>query len=96
MIHDYIDEQNSEQNALNKGTRMGALAKACFDPFDYALKLRTGEVIRFESASLINSEWIHISIGDLPQIDSLPYKAERGIDIQISEIVWVMDAPMGS
>lgn len=76
-----------------------ALAKACFDPFDYALKLRTGEVIAFSEARIIDPEWIHIEVkpmDDQPYQNRLPYPAIRGMDIRISDIVWVMDAPMGS
>lgn len=76
-----------------------ALAKACYDEFDYALRLRTGEVIRFYSAEIISQAWIHISgvvIADVPASISLPYRADRGVDVRISDIVWVMDAPEGS
>lgn len=77
-----------------------ALAKACYDDsFDYALKLRTGEVVRFIGAKLLNREWINI---ELPQDkrwntpNPFPFSADRGVDIRISDIVWVMDAPNGS
>ena len=75
-----------------------ALLKSCSDYFDYALKLRTGEVIRFRGATLLNKEWIHLKIEDAGQNTecALPYKADRGIDIRLSDIVWVMDAPEGS
>jgi hypothetical protein len=75
-----------------------ALAKACVDPFDYALKLRTGEVIRFERARMLDPRWIHLSLGDWEQdaVKILPYKADRGVDIRVADIVWVMDAPEGS
>jgi hypothetical protein len=70
-----------------------ALAKACVDSFDYALKLNTGEVFRFTDASIMNSEWVHIAgIGDSRET----WGHERGIDIRLSSIVWVMDAPEGS
>jgi hypothetical protein len=77
-----------------------ALAKACQDTcFDYALKLRTGEVLRFVGAELLNSEWIRIDLGGKDRWDTpnnFPFKADRGLEIRISEIVWVMDAPDGS
>lgn len=77
-----------------------ALAKACMDDcFDYALKLRSGEVIRFTGARLISPGWIHLDVSDKefqPKINRLPYKADRGVDVRISDIVWVMDAPQGS
>lgn len=76
-----------------------ALAKACEDPFDYALKLKTGEVIYFHQASILNKEWIHLSLlpyDDQPSVGRIAYKADRGVDVRMSEIVWVMDAPNGS
>lgn len=62
-----------------------ALAKACSDPFFYQLKLRTGDVIDFECAEPINSEWVHID-------DYHP----RGMDVRLADIVYVIDAPDGS
>lgn len=77
-----------------------ALAKACIDcSFDYAVRLRTGDVIRFVGAEIINSEWIHLDLGDWldqPKSNGLAYPARRGIDVRIADIVWVMDAPEGS
>ena len=77
-----------------------ALAKACEDPcFDYALKLRTGEVLRFVGAEILNPEWIRIDLGEKDRWEkpnNFPFKADRGLEIRISEIVWVMDAPDGS
>lgn len=76
-----------------------ALAKACVDQFDYALKLRSGEVIRFREAKIIRAGWVHLDVCEpdaQPLINRLPFKADRGIDVRISEIVWVMDAPEGS
>jgi hypothetical protein len=77
-----------------------ALAKACSDPFDYALKLRTGEVIRFVEARIISSGWIHLDVmppDDCQPVGSnLPYPADRGVDVRIADIVWAMDAPEGS
>ena len=80
-------------------TGSGALAKACEDYFDYALKLKDGTIIRFYEAKILNTEWIHLDVmpqDDQPLFAHLPYKADRGVDVRISEIVWVMDAPEGS
>ena len=76
-----------------------ALAKACQDPFDYALKLRTGEVIRFHCAEVYRPGWVHLDVfgpDQQPDKNCLPFKADRGIDVRIEDIVWVMDAPEGS
>jgi hypothetical protein len=76
-----------------------ALAKACSDPFDYALKLRTGEVIRFTEARIISSGWVHLDVVPAhwdQEGNNMPYPADRGVDVRIADIVWVMDAPEGS
>lgn len=76
-----------------------ALAKACCDHFDYACRLRTGEVIRFSDCAIISKEWLNLTISefaDQPLQNKLAFPAERGIDVRISDIVWVMDAPEGS
>ena len=99
MIEDINSEQDAEEEMMKKIIGSEALAKACYDnPFDYALKLRTGEVIRFYEARVINPEWIHIEFIPSDQLPEkrIPYLGERGIDIRIADIVWVMDAPEGS
>lgn len=84
-----------------------ALAKACMDaPFDYALRLKSGEVIDFSGATIVGPDWIHLYVkpADEQRVNQIPgvpakgliHLAERGMDVRISEIVWVMDAPMGS
>jgi len=98
-IGDCIEcEQRKENAALEALLGGGALAKACCDPFDYALKLRTGEVVRFKFATIINADWIHLELEaeDQPTDNRIPFKADRGMDVRLSDIVWVMDAPCGS
>ena len=74
-----------------------ALLKSVNDPFDYALKLRSGETIRFTKSTIIWKGWIHLSgIGQCGECTGLPYPAPRGIDVRLSDIVWVMDAPEDS
>ena len=74
----------------------GALCKACLDEFDYALQLRNGTVIRFEFAKIISKDWVHLDRWNGEDSGNLPFSARRGIDVRISDIVWVMDAPEGS
>lgn len=73
------------------------LAKACVDhPFNYALKLRSGEVITFTEARFINPGWFWIDfcpLDEQPTGHGIPFDTERGIDVRLDEIVWVMDAP---
>lgn len=101
-----LDEETTANNQLLQDKReleavvgSAALVKACMDPFDYAMKLRTGEVLRFEHCRIINKDWIHLTGVDrrdqLKDVQ-IAYSAERGVDVRISDIVWVMDAPEGS
>lgn len=79
-----------------------ALVKASCDPFDYALGLKHGEIIRFSEAS-IDGDWVHLNV-DRIYDDEEPNPIKRltglcfarGIDVRISEIAWVADAPEGS
>lgn len=79
-----------------------ALAKACLDPFDYAVKLRSGEVIRFHQAEWHGNGWLTlkgqegIGIEPTPGSPALPFCASRGVDVRLTEILWAMDAPPGS
>ena len=76
-----------------------ALAKALRDPFDYAMGLRDGTVIRFTEASMEpGSEWVHINFEGWHghEIVGQPFTFERGLDVRISEIAWIADAPQGS
>ena len=81
-----------------------SLIKAAGDTFDYALRLRTGEIFRF-SRAVIQGEFVWIDLdhsGDVydgpPQRQRLGVQNTfpRGIDIRISDIVWCADAPDGS
>lgn len=92
--------ENEEGRLIEVLTGSAALAKACQDnPFDYAMKLRTGEVIAFSGAKVLNREWVHLDVkpmDDQPEENRIAYPAERGVDVRLSDIVWVMDAPLGS
>ena len=74
-----------------------ALGKSMEDQFDYAMKLRTGEVLRFERAEDLGGGWVRVHFhedGNEFHIDYFP--APRGVDVRVSEIIWVIDAPIGS
>jgi hypothetical protein len=94
-----------ELRKLEKDLGSHALAKACTDSFDYALKLKSGEVIRFQEATWHGNGWLTLggiidgSDDDdrkLREVPGLPYPADRGVDVRLEEILWVMDAPCGS
>ena len=69
-----------------------ALCKACYDNWDYALKLTTGELIYFCEATQIDREWVHLSDidGFCRQVKKIEEPSLiRGVDVRVSEIVWV-------
>ncbi len=78
-----------------------ALIKAAVDPFDYVLKLRTGEIIFLETLT-IRGDYVHVTLHetyDLSPIlkeNQLPLPCPRGVDIRVEDIVWCADAPYGS
>ena len=84
-----------------------ALIKATEDPFDYALLLKSGQSLYFSEATVINREWVHLEFNSTRPDPVAQHKGwkdirghlpcfERGVDVRVSEIVWVADAPFGS
>lgn len=75
------------------------LVKALCDPFDYVVRLRSGELIRFVEAEQ-HGDWLVLhTAGGYGHDDfspTLPFPCPRGLQVRISEIVWVADAPEGS
>jgi hypothetical protein len=80
-----------------------SLLKATVDPFDYALRLRTGEEIRFNTAEIHGD---YVTIGgmiedgerplDAEENPKLPHRFNRGLEVRVQDIVWCADAPDGS
>lgn len=73
-----------------------SLLKATQDYFDYALKLTTGEVIRFAQAK-IHGDYVTLEplFGE-PFKFHRDYHCPRGVDVRLDQIVWCADAPEGS
>jgi hypothetical protein len=81
-----------------------SLLKALVDPYDYALALRDGTVIRFNHAEISGD--FAILFGDSQVADTpvkmfrpeglATYQCPRGIDVRIADITWCADAPEGS
>jgi hypothetical protein len=81
-----------------------ALVKAIFDPFDYVLGLRDGRIIHFQEAKLCGSnKWVNLfgnghgfkNEGAI-EVTGIDHEFPRGINVRISDIMWVADAPNGS
>lgn len=94
--------------ATGRGPLPPALEKATVDPFDYAAMLVTGMVIYFSEAKCTGDGWVclkEISRVDWPSLKTAAKDSvfadktppfERDMDVCISHIVWVCDAPFGS
>ena len=99
-IDKFLASVNSDIAKIKKIVGSEALAKACMDPYDYALRIRTGEIIFFQDATIVDKGWVHLNLHNYHDQEKNPNKLQlpggRGIDIRISDIVWVMDAPYGS
>lgn len=78
-----------------------AWEKAQNDPFYYAVGLTTGQIIVFHQMTVIDDTWVHLSDLDIRDLEgdverTFPFKVERGVDVKIEHIIWIMDAPGGS
>lgn len=75
-----------------------ALRKALDDiPFDYWLLLRSGVEILFDGAELSNEGWVTLikpTNRDGSQYQGFSF--ERGLEIRVSEIIAVAEAPAGT
>ncbi len=106
---DLISWAKSNQEEGNE-TLPEPLIKSTEDPFVYAIGLRDGSVIVYDSAE-IKGEWIHLSIEEGPggpesrtgffqtirgSIKKKDLVLGRGVSVRISDIMWVADAPFGS
>ena len=84
----------AQQNRACK--RLGChLEKATLDHFEYALQLKNGVVFYFEEAS-VRGEWVYlhdIKFHSVGVEDQLDFNFERGVQIRLSEIAWIADAP---
>jgi hypothetical protein len=79
-----------------------SLLKSVIDPFMYALKLRTGEVVYFQECR-IDGAYAHLTLQELYMgnlipdgVETVVHGGERGIDVRVDDIVWCVDAPFGS
>jgi hypothetical protein len=79
-----------------------SLLKALMDPFEYALKLRSGEIYFFISAR-VNGRFVTLELDDDPRapfeetgIARPVLEFPRGVDVRLSDFVWCADSPSGS
>lgn len=70
------------------------LAKALCDPFDYAIGLKSGEVIRCSEVNM-HGEWVVLNQVNSEET-SLKYPCPRGLQVHMSAVAWIADAPEGS
>jgi hypothetical protein len=80
------------------------LLKSTIDPFEYAIRLTSGDLIYYQEAA-IKGDWVvipydgftarHHGEGVPPRAtDNPPW--ERGLQIHVDAIAWCADAPFGS
>ena len=82
-----------------------ALAKATVDYFTYACGLRDGTIVVFEEAAIVSRGWVRLNVigyllfnrGPLTRLkDEGDFTFDRGLEVRMSDIMWVADAPWGS
>lgn len=70
-----------------------ALIKALSDPFEYTVCLSSGEVWIFERAEYVNNDFVKLH--GLINLGNDDFEYPRGIEIRVSEITSIADAPRG-
>jgi len=78
-----------------------ALIKATMDEFYYALKTKNGEIFVFKFAEYVNDNFVRLKFPQkdewmFPYAQSTLFPFDRGVELNVSEISWVADAPHGS
>lgn len=74
-----------------------SLVRALVETAEYALRLRTGELIRFARAERHGAFVVLLAPGGPPSDPSLPGGMEvfpNGVEVRISEIVWCASGPI--
>lgn len=87
-------DQAREFSLIERLNLPPVLVKSFYDSYAYLLETKSGRQFRYESASLINEEWVHISISPYYMDERLADAGfgDRGVDVRISEIAWIADA----
>lgn len=97
--HDEVDlEQHLEVRLIEKHGWPSFLAKAAVDPFDYAAYVKDLGIVRFTDAAPAGHGWVRLILDnhDTAHNHHLPCPFERGVEVRLSDICWVADAPHGS
>jgi hypothetical protein len=96
-IEQYCQRRDAELNARKSADDAQpletVLSKSGHDPFSYALRLRTGEVFTFASSSQVGKEWLHLHDVKVYHPTDVDLISDRGIDVRLSDIVWMIDDP---
>ena len=106
-MSDAVDQTGPEtKKQLVKHGWPWPLAKAVVEkPFDYAVGLRDGTVIRFQGAKASDDmAWVELDgtelqilkAGNSPWLEDNNFNFERGLVVRVDDIVWASDAPFGS
>jgi hypothetical protein len=90
MDTESISYKHDEKYLRDKLNWPLALIKATQDPYEYVLKLKDGDQISFTEAQYISDDFVKLVSAKFGS-----QKFNRGLEIRVSEIVWVADAPNG-
>ena len=83
-----------------------ALAKASVDEFDYAAQIRDVGIVLFSLAEPAGRGWVRLygpsdghggyAFSCTDKSQAIPFPCSRGIEVRLSDIVWVADCPEGT
>ena len=110
MTNELKDIEVAEARLLARGWPP-FLAKASMDPFMYAIGLHSGLVVVCEGVRELPMpegrypaafEWVELygvtgtTVNVLSTVSAGRCSFDRGIQVRVSDIVWIADAPYGS
>ena len=71
------------------------LIRSMDDTWYFALRLRSGELVHFQTAHLLSREWARLDGAEIegasPDLTPAAWP-ERGLDVRVSDIVWIIEA----
>lgn len=99
MVKTTLEKINVDNKPYREGDRMFVLEKSQGDPFSYLVRTKSGCTFIFTEALIKKKEKTVLITGigyySIPNCNQ-DFVLERGVEIKLDEIEFMVDAPFGS